>query len=159
MTWSEIDLNTQTWSVPAGRMKAARLHRVPLSPAATAVLEAAGPDLWARQGLVFEGATRNRPLSDMALGMLVKGMATDGLEIHHPARWRDIDGRPVVPHGFRSSFRGWTRAHGWQDHLGEIALAHADKDRVRAAYARDDLLEERRPMMDAWARWCLDGQP
>ena len=159
MTWSEIDLNTQTWSVPAGRMKAARLHRVPLSPAATAVLEAAGPDLCARQGLVFEGATRNRPLSDMALGMLVKGMATDGLEIHHPARWRDIDGRPVVPHGFRSSFRGWTRAHGWQDHLGEIALAHADKDRVRAAYARDDLLEERRPMMDAWARWCLDGQP
>ena len=99
-------------------------------------------------------AFRERPLSDMALSMLVRGMAEGDLAEGEAPRWRDTDGRVVVPHGFRTSFRGWTRAKGWPDHLGEIALAHRDKDRVRAAYARDDLLEERRSMMEAWAAWC-----
>lgn len=101
---------------------------------------------------MFPGGRAGRPLSDMALSMLVRGMALDGLPEGALPRWRDADGRPMVPHGCRASFRAWTRVHGWPDHLGEIALAHVDKDKVRAAYARDDLLEERRVMMDAWGR-------
>ena len=65
----------------------------------------------------------------------------------------------MVPHGFRTSFCGWTRAQGWPDDLGEIGLAYVDEDRMRAAYARDDLLEERCPMMEAWATWCIVNGP
>ena len=58
-----------------------------------------------------------------------------------------------TPHGFRSTFKEWARAHGWAEHLSEAALAHKDQNEVRAAYARADLLEERRPMMQAWAAY------
>lgn len=57
----------------------------------------------------------------------------------------------MVAHGFRASFKAWAREHDWADHLSELALAHTDPNEVRAAYARDDLLEKRRPMMEAWA--------
>ena len=90
----------------------------------------------------------------MSLSMLVRGMSLDGLAPDELPRWRDAENRPIVPHGFRATFRGWTRAQGWQDHLGELALAHVDKDKVRAAYARDDLLEERREMIEAWGKFC-----
>ena len=59
-----------------------------------------------------------------------------------------------MPHGFRASFKAWSLAQGWGDHLSEKALAHADNNKVRAAYAREPLTEERRPMMQAWADWC-----
>jgi integrase len=157
MRWSEVDWDARVWTIPAERMKARRLHRVPLSDAALGVLEAVRPLTPAgpagRGAHVFPGGRAGRPLSDMALSMLVRGMALDGLPEGVPPRWRDADGRAVVPHGFRTSFRAWTRAQGWPDHLGEIALAHVDKDKVRAAYARDDLLEERRTMMEAWEQW------
>jgi len=86
--------------------------------------------------------------------MMVRGMATDKLPEGAPACWKDIEGRPIVPHGFRSTFKDWSMAHGWQDAFSEKALAHADKNSVRKAYARDDLLDQRRPLMDAWATHC-----
>lgn len=158
MRWGEVDEARHIWTIPAARMKAKRLHRVPLSAAAMAVLEEVrplapeGPER--AQALVFPGGREGRPLSDMGLSMLLRGMSLDDLPEGALPRWRDEAGRAVVPHGFRSSFRGWTRAQGWPDHLGEMALAHVDKDRVRAAYARDDLLEERRPMMEAWGEFA-----
>jgi hypothetical protein len=82
-------------------------------------------------------------------------MACDGLADHEPPRWRDIEGRAVVPHGFRASFQGWSLAASYPDPLSELALAHTDKDKVRAAYAREDMLEQRVPMMDAWAEHCV----
>lgn len=154
MRWGEVSFAERVWTVPAERMKARRLHRVPLSAAAIALLEKLRPlaseGTAERDSFVFPSARARRPLSDMALSMLVRGMALDGLPEGALPRWRDADGRAVVPHGFRTSFRAWTRAQGWPDHLGEIALAHVDKDKVRAAYARDDLLEERRAMMERW---------
>lgn len=154
MRWAEVDVARAVWTVPAERMKARRTHRVPLSPEALEVLQGQAALPRDAAGRVFSGARPGRPLSDMALSALVRGMATDGLAEEELPRWRDTEGAVVVPHGFRSSFREWTRARGVQDHLGEIALAHVDKDRVRAAYARSDLLEERRAMMERWARWC-----
>jgi integrase len=67
-------------------------------------------------------------------------------------------GRDETPHGFRSTFKEWARSQNWADHLSEAALAHQDRNEVRAAYARSDLLDERRPMMASWASY-LAGTP
>ncbi len=105
--------------------------------------------------LVFpERYGRMQPLSDMALSEVVRRMNDGGEEGALP-RWRDAEGRAVVPHGFRSTFRDWageTRPEGRE--VVEAALAHTIKDKAEAAYARSDLLEKRRPLMDAWAEQC-----
>lgn len=154
MRWREVDLEAAMWTAPGVNMKTKRPHRTPLSPAAVALLREVQPLAKSPADLVFPGARAGRPLSDMALSMLVRGMACDGLAEHEPPRWRDIEGRAVVPHGFRATFKGWSLAAGYPDPLSELALAHADKDKVRAAYAREDMAEQRRPMMDAWAEHC-----
>ena len=159
MTWGELDLQAALWVVPAARMKAGKVHFVPLPPAALAVLALVKPAEVARDGLVFPGVRKGKALSDMTLSMLVRGMATDGLAEGELPRWRDPEGRVVVPHGFRATFKAWSLAQGWADHLSEKALAHTDKDKVRAAYAREPLTEERRPMMQAWAAWCAKSAP
>jgi integrase len=159
MTWGEVDISGATWVVPARRMKAGKLHRVALSAAALAVLESVKVGQPAPGALVFPSPVRRKdeaaPLSDMSLSMLVRGMACDGLAEGELPRWRDAEGRAVVPHGFRSSFRVWageTRPEGRE--VVEAALAHSVRDKVEAAYARTDLLERRRPLMEAWGTFC-----
>ncbi len=156
MTWREVDVDNKVWVIPPDRMKAERLHRVPLSPAALTVLEGVRPLMRKIDDLVFPSPRKATAISDMALSMLVRGMACDGLAPEDLPRWRDAEGRPIVPHGFRSTFRDWageTRPEGRE--VVEAALAHSIKDKAEAAYARSDLLEKRRPLMDAWARHCL----
>ncbi len=155
MTWREVDLDDKVWAVPPARMKAQRLHRVPLSSAALAVLQEVRPLMRKVDDLVFPSARKSSPLSDMSLSMLVRGMAYDGLAQGAQPRWRDAEGRAVVPHGFRSSFRDWageTRPEGRE--VVEAALSHSIKDKVEASYARSDLLEKRRGLMDAWGKLC-----
>jgi integrase len=154
MRWREVDMEARMWTVPAAHMKARRAHRVPLSDAALAILTAMRPHARGPESLVFPGGRAGRPLSDMALSMLVGACVTTGCP---RARRRDgamRKGRAIVVHGFRTSFKGWSLAAGWPDTLSELALAHVDRDKVRAAYARDDLLDQRRPMMIAWAEHC-----
>jgi hypothetical protein len=82
--------------------------------------------------------------------------AAGGADPEAPPPWRDHEGRAVVPHGFRSTFRDWageTRTEGRE--VVERALAHTIRDKAEAAYARSDLLEKRRPLMEAWGQWCL----
>lgn len=158
MRWPEVDFDTATWVIPGERMKAGRQHRVPLSSPALAVIEAMKERRDARSDLVFPGAKGGSALSDMAISMLVRGMATDGLEEGQRPRWRDAEGNAVVPHGFRSTFRDWageTRPEGRE--VVERALAHTIKDKAEAAYARSDLIEKRRLMMGAWAEFCMTG--
>jgi integrase len=153
MRWREVDLDARVWTVPPDRMKAARLHRVALSPAAVKVLDEVRPLMRSSADLVFPSVRKNVALSDMALSEVVRRM-NDTIE-GAPPRWRDAEGRAVVPHGFRSSFRDWageTRPEGRE--VVEAALAHTIKDKAEAAYARSDLLEKRRPLMDAWAGQC-----
>ena len=57
----------------------------------------------------------------------------------------------AVTNGFRSSFKGWARRHDVDELLSEFALAHVEGSATVAAYARDDLREKRRPVMQAWA--------
>ena len=65
----------------------------------------------------------------------------------------DTPGRVATAHGFRSSFRDWASENGYARDLAERALAHTIANRVEAAYHRTDLLEQRRPMMQAWASY------
>jgi integrase len=154
MRWREVDLDAKVWTVPGERMKAGRTHRVPLSPASLAVLETVRPLAKGAADLVFPSVRKNVPLSDMALSEVVRRMNEGGEPGARP-RWCDAEGRAIVPHGFRASFRMWagdTRPEGRE--VVEMALAHSIKDKAEAAYARSDLLEKRRPLMDAWAEQC-----
>lgn len=153
--WNEIDLEKATWTIPASRMKAGRLHRIALSRPAIKVLEAMRPLSSGKpKDLLFPSPASGRKLSDMALSQLVRGMSSDGLGKGHLPRWRDSENRAVVVHGFRSTFKSWALSTSYPDHLSEIALSHSDRNKVRAAYAREDLLDERRSLMDAWGTLC-----
>jgi integrase len=155
--WQEIDWGQAVWTAPAERMKARRRHRVPLSTACLAILQAAKENARGQTSLIFPSPTRpSVPLSDMTLSSVIRRMNEEaGGEL---PLWRDTEGRPVVPHGFRSSFRDWageTRQDGRE--VAEAALAHTVRDKAEAAYARSDLLDKRRVLMDAWSQWCTGG--
>ena len=154
--WSEFDLTRAVWSIPAGRMKMKRPHRVPLSPAALAVLKAvapfrADPD---RDGWAFPGGKADAPMSNMGMLMLLRRMNPHTEE--KPARWRDSASRePISVHGFRSSFRDWcAESTNYPRELAEKALAHLLPDAVEAAYQRSDMLEKRQRLMNDWAAFC-----
>jgi integrase len=158
MRWRELDLEARVWVVPGHRMKSSNTHRVPLSHGALAVLAEVRPLMKSADDLVFPGWRQGRPLSDRAISEVVRRMNEQGNR-DEPLRWRDAEGRAVVPHGFRSSFRDWcgeTRAEGRE--VVEAALAHSIRDKAEAAYARSDLLEKRRPLMNAWAELCVSRQ-
>lgn len=140
MTWGEVDLEAAEWRIPAERMKAGRLHIVPLVPAAINILKE-------MQGLfggkanepIFPG-NKGKPLSDatMAKALRVAG------------------GGDYTVHGFRSSFRDWAADTGFADAGAEAALAHGNPDKTVAAYKRTTYFEQRRDrLMPAWASFVL----
>ncbi len=134
-TWDEMDLAAGVWNVPAVRMKMGKAHAVPLSKRAIKVLTDA-EKLRGEDNLVFP-SMRGKPLSDMTMSKLVKELGFDA----------DV-------HGFRTSFRTWAQERtNVPFEVAEAALAHAVGDSASQAYARSDLFEKRRKMMDAWARY------
>ena len=156
LRWREVDMAAKLWTVPGARMKAGKLHRVPLSEPAMAILTALRPQNPEADALVFPGSRVGSALSDMTLSAVVRRM-NEAAPDHAMGRlrWCDAEGRAVVPHGFRSSFRDWageTRSEGRE--VVERALAHTIKDKAEAAYARSDLLEKRRALMEGWAQHC-----
>ena len=133
--WSEIGWESATWTIPAARMKARREHRVPLSDRALEVLDEAKALYGKGNALVFPSPRQGKALSDMGHVELLRRL--------------DID---AVPHGFRSSFRDWCIERTdtpWA--VAEAALAHTVGNSTEAAYARSDLFERRRVLMEAWA--------
>lgn len=149
--WREIDLDAGVWLVPAERMKARREHRVPLSSAAKAVLGTMLPLKTGSEDFVFPGRRRGEGLSQMALLMLLRRMNPATPDT--PARWQDATTRETITaHGFRSTFRDWCgEATAHPSALAEAALAHMNKDKVEAAYARGDLFAKRAVLMGDWA--------
>ena len=142
--WSEIDLETATWTVPGARMKAKRAHRVPLSPEAAVVLRAALPADAAKPegGLVFPGGRRDKPLTDVAVSKALAGAGGDRKTVH----------------GMRSSFRDWcAEATNTPREIAEACLAHVNANRVEAAYLRGDALAKRRELMERWGRFVCGG--
>lgn len=146
MEWHEIDFSQAIWTVPAPRMKAKVAHRVPLGPRAIEILEGRLERSESGEGLVFQSRTL-KPVTDMAL---TKFLHDQGVE-------SDTPGRNATAHGFRSSFRDWASENGYPRDLAERALAHTVKNAVEAAYHRTDLLDQRRPMMLEWEKFCLTG--
>lgn len=142
MRWSEVDFNNKIWTVPENRMKAGVVHRVPLSDQAIRVLERVKG---LHDDLVFPSPRKQTILSDTVLTMFLR-------KTEAPS---DTPGRVAVAHGFRSSFRDWCSENGYPRDLAERALAHTVQNKVEAAYHRTDLLEQRRPMMQAWADFII----
>ena len=138
--WEEIDRSGRVWTVPARRAKTNRRHRVPLCGRALEILEAAQALEQGAGPLVFTHGG-GRPLHDSQLRRLLREL-----------------GVAAVPHGFRSTFRDWAGEE--TDHPREVieaALAHVVRNRVEAAYARSDLFERRRVLMEDWARYLAQG--
>jgi integrase len=135
--WSEIDLKTHTWIIPAARMKSRREHRVPLSARTVEILSG----LYREDGNshVFIGARTGAALGNMAM----------------PDVLQQMDQCDVTVHGFRSTFRDWAaEATAHPNHVVEQALAHTIGNAVEAAYRRGDLFEKRRHLMKDWAAFC-----
>lgn len=145
-TWGEVDLSAGLWIVPSARMKAGKLHRVPLSAPALAVLaDMAKIRLsGAPTAPIFPGTELGRPLSNMALAMVL----------------RRIGQGEVTVHGFQSCFRDWAgETTAFPADVVEAALAHALGDKTVAAYARGDLMEKRRRLMEVWGEFCDRDAP
>lgn len=140
-TWSEINLAEALWTVPADRMKAGRVHRVPLPPRAVEILQAMKQR--ATGELVFEGERSGIAISDTAMVKALR-RASKGDE---------------TLHGMRSAFRDWCGDHTeFPREVAEAALAHVIADKTEAAYRRGDALQKRRTMMEAWGKYCQSGQ-
>ena len=133
-TWDEFDLEQGIWTIPAIRMKAGNEHRIPLSALALKIL--GGLPKIEGNPYVFAGNKSARPLSNMAMLMLLRGMRPD-------------DGFTV--HGFRSTFRDWTSETTLHpDTIAEMVLSHTIKDKTVAAYRRGDAFERRKQLMQQW---------
>ncbi len=162
-TWEEIDLDRRTWSIPKARMKAGEPHVIPLSEPAVRLLRSLPRQT--HSPLIF-AAPRGGMLSDMSLSAVMRRMHTSRVEhdlaingrfppevqlTEQQAGWRDPQsGRPAVPHGLRSTARVWAGRTGHPRELAEHALAHTVGSKVELAYARDTMVERRRPMMEQW---------
>lgn len=138
--WDEVDMDKAVWIIPPERMKMNREHRVPLSSQALKILRDAEAQR-DESGLIFP-SIRGKQLSDMTLSKLVREQ-----------------GVKSTVHGFRSSFRTWCQEMtNVQGEVAEAALAHVNANKVEAAYARSDLFEKRRRLMESWAEY-LSEQP
>lgn len=133
MQWGELDLEARLWTCPADRMKGGVVHRVPLTDEMLAILE---PLRAMQSEYVFEGQKRHKPLSNMAMLMLLRRMQIEGVTVH----------------GFRSTFRDWaSEVANAPREVAEMSLAHKVGNEVERAYARSDLLEKRRVLLEQWA--------
>lgn len=139
MKWEEVDPDTRLWTCPADRMKGGEIHRVPLTDEMLAIIE---PLRAMQSDYVFEGQKRHKPLSNMAMLMLLRRMEVEGVTVH----------------GFRSTFRDWaSEAANAPREVAEMSLAHKVGSDVERAYARSDLLEKRRQLIERWSRYvCGD---
>ncbi|MEP6445224.1 MAG: site-specific integrase [Hyphomicrobiales bacterium] len=135
--WSEINLNDQMWIIPANRMKARKEHVVPLTNSAIGILMQLC-DVGSSE-FVFFGQKDGKPLSNMALSMLLRRMKIEN----------------ATPHGFRSSFRDWAGDEtNFSREVAEGCLAHIIGNSVEQAYRRSTAMKKRRALLEAWAAYC-----
>ncbi|MDD2861100.1 MAG: integrase arm-type DNA-binding domain-containing protein [Acidiphilium sp.] len=136
--WSEIDAEKKLWILPASRMKARREHIVPLSGRCLEILAELAAQPHQPDGLIFPGQIAGKPMSDVSLAKAMRSIV-----------------KGYTPHGCRATFRTWVQeATSFPSELGELCLAHTNKNKVEAAYARGPALEKRRHLMEAWAQFC-----
>ena len=173
--WISFDGGQAVLTVPGLVMKGRKLsepppHRVPLSTAMLETLARAYalahsvkvvpselPKLarLAGDSWIFPNASRTGPFCDVALLAVIRRMneGKDG------PKWVDPSGRPVVPHGWRATFRTWCDdCHPGERDAAEKALAHEDANKVAGRYRRSDLFERRIGLMEAWGQHCTKAK-
>jgi len=139
-TWDELDLKARTWTIPAERMKAGKEHRVPLSPAALALLSGLP-----RSGALVFGV-KGKVLQETALRRMVLAKLRPNGKKRQSA---------ITTHGFRAAFKTWaSESTAFPRDVVEAALAHARGGKVEQAYERGDLFTKRARLMDAWSKFC-----
>ncbi|NMM38058.1 MAG: tyrosine-type recombinase/integrase [Glaciimonas sp.] len=147
--WSEFNIESRIWTIPAERMKAKREHEVPLSDAALALLKAMSMN----GDIVFAG-TKAQQLSDMSLTAVIRRMNGDD-----QPTWVDANGEGITVHGFRSSFRMWAaETTNYPREVAEHALAHQLPDAVERAYQRGSQFAKRDALMTEWSAYCKKVQ-
>jgi integrase len=135
MRWEEIDFEAQLWTCPEERMKNDEEHRVPLTDEMLAIIE---PLKAMKSEYVFEGQKRHKPLSNMSMLMLLRRMNVEDVTVH----------------GFRTTFRVWaSEQSSVAREVAEKSLSHLVGSNVERAYARSDLLDKRRVLMNAWSNF------
>ncbi|WP_461209469.1 tyrosine-type recombinase/integrase [Desulfocurvus sp. DL9XJH121] len=140
--WSEIDLDKAEWRIPAAKMKMRQMHIVPLSRQAIAILKEIHP-LTGNGKYVFPGLrSASRPMSNNTINAALRRLGYSGDE--------------MTGHGFRSMASTILNEQGWPPDVIERQLAHAERNKVRAAYNHAEHLPQRRKMMQSWADY-LDG--
>ena len=145
--WSEFDLDAKVWTIPPSRMKKRRQHRVPLSKQVLRLL-ADARELDSSGVLVFGVRNGRRPPRALGSGDISKVLRKLAL--------KDVEGRSVVAHGFRSTFTDWVADYAKDSgEASEAALAHQPEDDTRRAYLRTDMLDARRLLMQQWADYVL----
>jgi integrase len=135
--WAEFDLRNATWTIPADRIKAAREHRVPLSPQALRILEKRQTQ--SRCELFLFPGRKLKPMSNGAILMLLERMGRGD----------------ITAHGFRSTFRDWASEQtNFPGEVAEMALAHVVANKTEAAYRRGDIFAKRKKLMEGWGSYC-----
>lgn len=135
MKWDEIDTASRVWFCPEERMKGGEEHRVPLTDEMLSIIE---PLRALESAYVFEGQKRHKPLSNMAMLMLLRRMGVEGVTVH----------------GFRSTFRDWaSEMANAPREIAEMSISHKVGSDVERAYARSDQLERRRSLIEGWSRF------
>jgi integrase len=137
-SWSEIDFDQMIWTIPAIRTKTKKSeNRIPLTPRMISILR----DMQAKKvsDFIFPGGKANRPLSNMAMAMVLKRMKITDATVH----------------GFRSTFRDWVGDDtNFSSEVAEASLHHKEGDKVVIAYRRGDALQKRRELLEAWTEFC-----
>ena len=135
-SWADIDFEKKIWTIPAERMKKRRIHIIPLTEQALALLETIKPWSGNREYVFPADRDPRTHCNSQTANMALKRMGFEGR---------------LVSHGMRSMASTILNEHGWEPELIEVALAHVDKDEVRNAYNRAEYIERRRPMMAWWS--------
>lgn len=134
--WDDIDFEKKIWTIPAERMKKRRIHIIPLTEQALAILEVMKPYSGYREYVFPADRDPRTHCNSQTANMALKRMGFEGR---------------LVSHGMRSMASTILNEHGWDPELIEVALAHVDKDEVRSAYNRAEYIDRRRPMMAWWS--------
>lgn len=135
--WSEINLDTAEWRIPAAKMKGRVMHIVPLARQALALLKELQP-LTGSGTWVFPGnRTNGEPMSENTVNAALRRLG--------------YDRTMLTAHGFRGMASTMLHEQGWPSDVIERQLSHAERDAVKAAYNHAEHLPKRREMMQAWA--------
>lgn len=138
--WADISFDNALWRIPAEKMKMKRAHQVPLSKQALEAFRELHALTGSRSPWCFP--RHGDPSRPEGAGCLT-----------HSLRCLGYDRETMTGHGFRAMAATVLSEEGWASELIERQLAHIDRNQVRAAYQRSDLVEERRRMCQAWADW------